>query len=336
MADSVPEKPKAPKPETNGSPPDFDGPVFEIEQKINELQSLSEKHGVDFGENISALKKQQEEILRRLVANLSPWERVCMARHRDRPTAQDYIASMCDSFVELHGDRAFADDRAIITGLGTIGGKKVMIVANEKGHGVREKQLRNFGMANPEGYRKAKIKMKLAEMLGLPIVVLIDTQGAFPGIGAEERGQAMAIAENLVLMAGLKVPIVAVVIGEGGSGGALGIGVADHMCAQENSYFSVITPEGCSAILWKSADKREEAATALRLDPASLMEQGIVDEIIPEPLGGAHRDPRGASDLVKVVIIRLIEELQAKPIDVLVAARYAKYRKIGRVLEGGS
>jgi acetyl-CoA carboxylase carboxyl transferase subunit alpha len=190
-------------------------------------------------------------------------------------------------------------------------------------------------MANPEGYRKAKIKMKLAEMLELPVVALIDTQGAFPGIGAEERGQAMAIAENLVVMASLRVPIIAVVIGEGGSGGALGIGVADHMCAQENSYFSVITPEGCSAILWKSADKREEAAAALRLDPASLMEQGIVDEVIPEPLGGAHRDPRGASDLIKGVVIRLLDEFQAKPIDELVAARYKKYRKIGRVLEGG-
>ncbi|MDP6114097.1 MAG: acetyl-CoA carboxylase carboxyltransferase subunit alpha [Planctomycetota bacterium] len=335
MADSEPEKPEEPKPDSNGSPPDFDGPVFEIEQKIKELQSLSEKHGVDFGENISALKKQQEEILRRLVANLSPWERVCMARHRDRPTSQDYIASMFDSFLELHGDRAFADDKAIITGFGTIDGRKVMIVANEKGHGVREKQLRNFGMANPEGYRKAKIKMKLAEMLELPVVALIDTQGAFPGIGAEERGQAMAIAENLVVMASLRVPIIAVVIGEGGSGGALGIGVADHMCAQENSYFSVITPEGCSAILWKSADKREEAAAALRLDPASLMEQGIVDEVIPEPLGGAHRDPRGASDLIKGVVIRLLDEFQAKPIDELVAARYKKYRKIGRVLEGG-
>jgi acetyl-CoA carboxylase carboxyl transferase subunit alpha len=314
--------------------PDFDGPVFEIETQIKELQALSEKHGLDFGENIAALRRQQEEILRTLVENLSPWERVLLARHRDRPTSVDYISTIFEDFVELHGDRAFSDDPAIVTGFGRIGDQRVMIVANEKGKGVREKQKRNFGMAHPEGYRKAKHKMKLAEMLKLPVVTLIDTQGAFPGIGAEQRGQAMAIAENLVVMAQLKTPILAVIIGEGGSGGALAIGVADRICAQENSYFSVITPEGCSAILWKSADKRKEAAEALKLDPKSLRELGIVDEIIPEPLGGAHRNAREAAVIVRDAILRHLRVLKQVPVEDLVRARHEKYRKLGMVLSG--
>ena len=318
----------------NGGGPDFDGAVSEIERQISELETLSEKHGVDFAENIATLREQKEEILRTLVENLSPWERVCMARHRDRPTAKDYIANVCDSFIELHGDRAFSDDKAIITGFGTIGCEKVMIVANEKGRAVKEKKLRNFGMAHPEGYRKAKIKMQLAEMLKLPIVTFIDTQGAFPGIGAEQRGQAMAIAENLVLMATLKTPIVSVIIGEGGSGGALGIGLSDRIIAQENSYFSVITPEGCSAILWKSAEKREVAAAALKLDPRSLKEVGIVDQIIREPLGGAHRNPREAADIVKEAILHHLEDLKQTPTELLIDARYYRHRRIGQVLEG--
>ena len=322
------------KRETTGNePPDFDGPVFEIEKQILELQSLSEKHGVDFAENIAALKRQQEQILRTLVENLSPWERVLMARHRDRPTATDYIAKVCDEFLELHGDRAFADDRAIVTGLGTIGDEKVLIVANEKGQGVKEKQKRNFGMAHPEGYRKARLKMQLAELLGLPIVTFVDTQGAFPGIEAEERGQAIAIAENLLIMAQLRTPILTIIIGEGGSGGALAIAVADRICAQENSYFSVITPEGCSAILWRSADRRREAAEALKLDPKSLQELGIIDEILPEPLAGAHRDPRGAARIVREAILRNLAELKQRPIEELIRARHDKYGRIGMVLD---
>jgi len=336
-----PENEKQPTPEkspeknetTSNEPPDFDGPVFEIEKQIRELQSLSEKHGVDLAENIAALRRQQEQILRALVENLSPWERVLMARHRDRPTSTDYIANVCDEFIELHGDRAFADDLAIVTGFGTIGDEKVLIVANEKGKGVKEKQKRSFGMAHPEGYRKAKLKMQLAEMLGLPIVAFIDTQGAFPGIEAEERGQAIAIAENLLVMAQLRTPILAIVIGEGGSGGALAIAVADRICAQENSYFSVITPEGCSAILWRSAERRREAAEALKLDPKSLQELGIVDEILPEPLAGAHRSPREAAQIVRDAILRNLAELKQRPVEELIRARHDKYGKIGTVLD---
>ncbi|MDP6507068.1 MAG: carboxyl transferase domain-containing protein, partial [Planctomycetota bacterium] len=222
----------------NGSPPDFDGPTFEIERQIQDLESLSLQHGVDFAENIAVLRRQKEEIIRRLMSNLSPWDRVCLARHRDRPTALDYISKIFTNFVELHGDRAFKDDKAIVTGFGSIDELKVMIVANEEGHGVREMGERNFGMAHPEGYRKAKLKMQLAERLNLPIVTFIDTKGAYPGIEAEERGQAMAIAENLEVMARLRTPIISIIIGEGGSGGALGIGIADRLCALENSYFS--------------------------------------------------------------------------------------------------
>ncbi|MBI2194617.1 MAG: acetyl-CoA carboxylase carboxyltransferase subunit alpha [Planctomycetes bacterium] len=333
-ADNGVKKPKASEGVSVNGPTDFDGAVFEIERQIKDLEALSRKHGVDFAENIATLRKQQDQILRALVANLSPWDRICMARHRDRPTASDYISQIFSSFIELHGDRAFADDRAIITGLGTVDGHPVMIVANEKGRGVKEKGKRNFGMAHPEGYRKARLKMLLAEKLGLPVVTFIDTQGAFPGIGAEQRGQALAIAENLKTMASLRTPILALIIGEGGSGGALAIGVADRVCAQENSYFSVITPEGCSAILWKSADKRREAAEALKLDPRSLMTQGIVDEIIPEPLGGAHRDPRRASEILKAAILRNLAELRMTGLEELLRARYYRYRRIGSVVEG--
>lgn len=332
------EKKNAKESGSNGSPsngfPDFDGAVFEIERQIKELEALSRKHGVDFAENISTLRRQQDEILRTLVANLTPWDRVSMARHRDRPTASNYIAQIFSNFIELHGDRAFADDLAIVTGLGTVESHQVMIIANEKGRGVKEKGKRNFGMAHPEGYRKAKLKMLLAEKLQLPVVTFIDTQGAFPGIGAEQRGQAIAIAENLKTMASLRTPILAIVVGEGGSGGALAIGVADRICAQENSYFSVITPEGCAAILWKSAEKRKEAAEALKLDPRSLMSLGVVDEIIPEPVGGAHRDQRRASELIKTVLVRNLQELKTLSISELVRARYYKYRRIGAVVEG--
>jgi len=322
------------KPMPADGAPDIDGPIFEIEKHIEELEVLSKKHKVDFGENIAMLKQQQEEIVKTLIENLPPWDRVCMARHRDRPIASDYIRNMCSNFIELHGDRSFADDRAMVTGLGTIDGRKVMIVANEKGHGVKEKQIRNFGMAHPEGYRKARHKMELGERLRIPILTIIDTQGAFPGIGAEERGQAMAIAENLAVMARLRTPILSIIIGEGGSGGALGIGVADRIIAQENSYFSVITPEGCSAILWKSADKRQEAAESLRLDPKSLMEMSIIDEIVKEPLGGAHKDALEAAELAKAVLIRNLDELRKTPLDELLESRYYKYRKIGSIVEG--
>ena len=306
--------------------------ILELEQRIHELKNDSEQAGSSI--KIITLEKQKKTLQKEMYSNLSPYEIVKISRHHLRPPVSDYINFMVDDFVELHGDRSFGDDKSIITGFGKIGGKKALIIGHQKGKTTKERIKLNFGMPNPEGYRKALHKMRLAEKFHLPIVTLIDTPGANPDIGAEERGQAHAIAINIAEMTKLRTPIICIVIGEGGSGGALGIGVGDKFSILEFAYCSVISPEGCAAILWKSKDNAEQAANALKFTSKDLYELGIVDEIIPEPTGAAHNNPGEMARILKETIVRYIGELQAIPIDELIENRYKKYRKIGCFLDG--
>ena len=308
----------------------FERPIEEIEAQIAELETLSLSTKLDISSEIEVLKQRLKEQINRTYSELSAWERVNVARHPKRPVASDYVA-MLDDFFELHGDRAFGDDRAIVTGLATLEGRRFLLVAHRKGRSTKERLECNFGCAHPEGYRKALRKMKLAEKLGLPIVSLINTPGAYPGIGAEERGQAMAIAENILGMFDLRVPILVLVIGEGGSGGALGIGVGDRVLMMEYSYYSVISPEGCAAILWKDGERSPEAAEALKLTAGDLSRLGVIDDVVPEPLGGAHRAPTVAMDEVWRVLLRNLDELAGIPIDELLAARREKFRRISAI-----
>ena len=308
---------------------EFEKPLVEIENRIRDLENASATHGMDLSEQIAQLREQYKREAVRIYSNLTPWDRVRVARHKDRPTSSDYMSLMVSDLVELRGDRAFRDDAAILSALGKLDGTRVMIIAQRKGRNTRERMQCNWGCANPEGFRKALLKMRLAERFGLPVVTLIDTSGAYPGVGAEERGVAQAIAENILAMSLLRVPIVSVVIGEGGSGGALGVGLADRLCILEHAYYSVISPEGCAAILWKSADKRGEAANALKLTANNLLKMGIADEIVPEPIGGAHRDPRQMAATLKSTILRNLRELGSVPVDDLLGQRYDKYRRIG-------
>ncbi len=306
--------------------------IIELDQRIRKLkddpnQSVSSA-------KIKELEKQKEKLQKEMYSNLSPYEIVKTTRHPLRPPVSDYISLMVDDFIELHGDRSFGDDKTIITGLGKFGGKKALIIGHQKGKTTKDRIKYNFGMPNPEGYRKALHKMKLAEKFHLPVVTLIDTPGANPDVGAEERGQAHAIAIDIAEMSRLKTPIICIVVGEGGSGGALGIGVGDKFLILEFAYCSVISPEGCAAILWKSKDNAEEAATALKFTAKDLYKMEIVDEIIPEPIGAAHSNPEEMAKILKETIVRYIEELQVIPIDKLVENRYKKYRKIGHFLEG--
>lgn len=305
--------------------------ILELEKRIQELKNNSEQ---DSSIEIKKLEEKKKTLQKEMYSNLPPYEIVKISRHHLRPPVSDYINLMVDDFVELHGDRSYGDDKCIITGLGKIGSKKALIIGHQKGKTTKERIKLNFGMPNPEGYRKALHKMKLAEKFHLPIVTLIDTPGANPDIGAEERGQAHAIATNIAEMTKLKTPIICIVIGEGGSGGALGIGVGDKFSILEFAYCSVISPEGCAAILWKSKDNAEEAATALKFTAKDLYELGIVDEIIPEPIGAAHNNPEEMARILKETIVRYIEELQAIPIDKLIENRHKKYRKIGCFLDG--
>ncbi len=306
--------------------------ILELEQRIHKLKNDSEQTGSSI--KIITLEKQKKTLQKEMYSNLSPYEIVKISRHHLRPPVSDYINFMVDDFVELHGDRSFGDDKSIITGFGKIGGKKALIIGHQKGKTTKERIKLNFGMPNPEGYRKALQKMKLAEKFHLPIVTLIDTPGANPDIGAEERGQAHAIAINIAEMTKLRTPIICIVIGEGGSGGALGIGVGDKFSILEFAYCSVISPEGCAAILWKSKDNAEQAASALKFTSKDLYELGIVDEIIPEPTGAAHNNPEEMARTLKETIVRYIGELQAIPINELIENRYKKYRKIGCFLDG--
>lgn len=313
----------------NGSGLEFEKPILELERKIEELKKFTSSENIDLQSEISRLQEKLNKLKQEVFASLTPWQRVQIARHPQRPYTIDYINMIMTDFIELHGDRAFADDRAIICGLARLNGNKVAIVGHQKGRDTKENLIHNFGSANPEGYRKAIRVMKLAEKFDVPVIAFIDTPGAYPGVGAEERGQAGAIAYNLREMASIRVPIIITVIGEGGSGGALGIGVGDRICVMENAYYSVISPEGCAAILWKDRIKANQAAQALKLTAQDLLSLGIVDEIIPEPLGGAHRDPAGIAETLKKVLLKHIKEISDMGKEEIVQARYQKFRKMG-------
>jgi acetyl-CoA carboxylase carboxyl transferase subunit alpha len=281
---------------------------------------------------LEKLKVEREALVQDIYANLTPWQRVQVARSPDRPQTLDYLERIFENFMELAGDRAFADDMAIITGFATIGPHRVMLIGQHKGRTIQERAAANCGCPHPEGYRKALRKMKLAEKFGLPVVTIIDTKGAFPGVGAEARGQSIAIAENLLEMSRLKTPIVCVVIGEGGSGGALGVGVGDRMAMMEHAFYSVISPEGCAAILWRTGEKAPEAAEAMKITAKSLKALDVIDDIIPEPLGGAHRSLGEAAGNLERYIVRTLRELKRVPLDHLLQHRYQRWRRMGKVI----
>ena len=310
---------------------DFEKPILELEKKIHELKSFDLSKKIDLTAEITRLEEKLNKLKSSTYQNLTPWQRVQIARHPQRPYTYDYVSMILTDFMELHGDRAFSDDKAIIGGLGKLDSQKIMIIGHQKGRDTKENLIRNFGCAHPEGYRKALRLMQLAEAANLPIVIFIDTPGAYPGIGAEERGQAQAIALNLREMCLIATPIISIVIGEGGSGGALGIGITDKILVLENSYYSVISPEGCAAILWKSSTKAPEAASALKMTAHDLLELGIIDEVIPEPLGGAHRDPAWMASRLKEAVKTHLKTLLTLPKEQLVKLRYEKFRKIGIV-----
>ncbi|MFW5923903.1 MAG: acetyl-CoA carboxylase carboxyltransferase subunit alpha [Planctomycetota bacterium] len=308
---------------------EFEEPVQELDEEIEELRKKADAEEEDVTERIEELERRRDDILRDIVDGLTPYQRVQLARHPERPQSRDYISHTFDDFMELHGDRRFGDDRAIITGFARLEGHKLMLIAQQKGRETKEKMETNFGMPQPEGYRKALAKMKLAEKFKLPVVCLIDTPGAAPALEAEERGQGMAIAENIFTMAGLRTPIIVVITGEGCSGGALGIGVGDRHAMLQNAYYSVISPEGCAAILFRDSDKAEEAARALRITAPDMMEFGVVDEIIDEPLGGAHRDPIQTADNLQQYLSRTLQDVSEVDTETLLDQRYQRYRSLG-------
>jgi acetyl-CoA carboxylase carboxyl transferase subunit alpha len=312
---------------------EFEKPFINLEDQIRELEEKQRASGVDSSAEVRDIRKNLVTMIRKKYAALTPWEIVQVARHPDRPQTTDYIETFVKDFKELHGDRLFRDDKAVICGLGRIAGERVMIVGHRKGHDTREKVECFFGCAHPEGYRKAMRCMRMAEKYHLPVVAFIDTQGAYPGIGAEERGIAESIAMNLREMAVLRTPIVGTIIGEGASGGYLGIGVADRLLMLEYAYCSVITPEGCAAILWRTAEKASVAAQALRLTAPDLKEFGVVDDIVPEPLGAAHRNPREVAVTLERRIGRYLRELKQIPMDDLLEQRYQKLRRVGVTVE---
>jgi len=311
---------------------DFEKPIAEIDKKIAELRAFSFHPDGKVNEEITRLEKQLEKVQKKIFSNLTRWQRTQLSRHINRPTFLDYVERIFNNFIELHGDRRFGDDPAIVGGLAEFNGKAVMLIGHQKGRTIKEKMSRNFGMPHPEGYRKAWRLMKLAEQFKKPLITMIDTPGAYPGQGAEERGQAEAIAENLETMATLKTPIISVVIGEGGSGGAIALGVADRILMLENATYSVISPEGCAAILWKSETEKERAAEALKGTAADLWELGIIDELVPEPLGGAHRHVEQMAQILATALAHHLEEIINMPLPELLVQRYEKYRRMGTVL----
>jgi acetyl-CoA carboxylase carboxyl transferase subunit alpha len=321
-------------------PLDFEKPILELQRKLQELRSHSDAHELDIDSEVEAMETKLEQTRHQIYDNLNAWQRVQIARHVQRPFALDYIERCFHDWVELHGDRLYADDRAMPSGMARLGPHRCVVITHQKGRNTKENVLRNFGCAHPEGYRKALRLMRLAEKFGMPVIALIDTPGAFPGIGSEERHIAEAIAVNLREMMHLRVPIIAAVIGEGGSGGALGIGVADRVLILENAYYSVISPEACSAILWRDRRHAPEAAEALKLTAPDLLKLDVVDEIVPEPVGGAHRDYEMAATNVGRALRRNLEQLLEHPIDQLLKKRYKKFREIGNFTEsktpGGS
>lgn len=307
---------------------DFEQPIAELEAKIDELRHL-DGEDMNLLQEIAALEEKSKNLTTSIFSKLSDVQIAKLSRHPQRPYALDYISEIFTDFKELHGDRAFADDKAIIAGLARLEGEPVMIISQQKGRDTKEKIRRNFGMPRPEGYRKALRLMKMAERFNVPVVTFIDTPGAYPGIDAEERGQSEAIARNLIEMAELKVPVICTVIGEGGSGGALAIGVGDATMMMQYTTYSVISPEGCASILWKNADNAADAAEALGITAPRLQELGLIDGIIPEPLGGAHRNPKEAAQNVKEALIAKLDELKVRPIDELMQARYQRYMDYG-------
>ncbi|HEU5115099.1 MAG TPA: acetyl-CoA carboxylase carboxyltransferase subunit alpha [Isosphaeraceae bacterium] len=314
--------------------PELESHLAELEARYASAKAGQEPALAEIAEQVRGLRRELIGLTRKIYANLTPWETVQVSRCDARPQTRDYIGLIFDQFVELHGDRAVGDDAAVVTGFAHLGEQKLLLVGHQKGKTLSERQGTNFGCAHPEGYRKALKNMKLAEKLGLPIVCLIDTPGAYPGIKAEERGQALVIAENLMEMSRIDTPIVCVVIGEGGSGGALGIGIGDKVAMLEHSYYSVISPEGCATILWKGAEHAERAASALRMTSRDLHRMGIIDEVILEPLGGAHRDHREAGVNLKAYLLRALREIAEIPRDRLLDHRYAKFRNLGMFFEG--
>jgi len=306
---------------------EFEKPIIELEQKMEEMRRYADNP--DIAQEIVKIEKRVNQLQQTIYAGLTRWQKVQIARHPDRPYTMDYIAMMCKDFVELHGDRYFRDDKAIVGGFARIDEREVMIIGHQKGRDTKSNVYRNFGMPNPEGYRKALRLMKLAEKFKKPIITLLDTPGAYPGLEAEERGQAEAIARNLLEMSRLKVPVIVVIIGEGASGGALGIGIGDRILMLENSWYSVISPESCSSILWRSWDYKEQAAEALQLTAPDLKKQGIIDEIVQEPMGGAHRNPELASAMVKEVLLQELKQMAKLKSEKLVERRIEKFSKMG-------
>ena len=308
---------------------DFEQPIAALEGKLLEMQKLAAESEVDVTEAVAALEAKIKALKQETYANLTRWQRVQLSRHPERPYTLDYIQGLAEKFVELHGDRTVGDDKAMVGGLGEIDGHPVMFIGQQKGHNTKQRQFRNFGMPNPEGYRKALRLMKLAEKFNVPIVTLIDTPGAFPGLEAEERGQGEAIARNLREMFMLKVPVICVIIGEGASGGALGIAIGDRVLMLENTWYSVISPESCSSILWRSWDYKEQAAEALKLTATDMQQAGLVDGIIQEPLGGAHTDPPRMIAALKQILLATLQELAAVPAEERIAQRIDKFSAMG-------
>lgn len=312
---------------------DFEKPIADLQTQIEKVQQVAEKTKVDMSATVRELEEKLEKTKIDVYQNMTGWQKVQMSRHPERPQTFDYIEKICDEFIELHGDRTVKDDKAIVGGFASIGGQSVMVIGHQKGKNTKERQYRNFGMANPEGYRKALRLMKMAEKFNKPIVTLIDTMGAYPGLEAEERGQGEAIARNLLEMSVLKVPVICIVIGEGASGGALGIGIGDRVYMMENTWYSVISPESCSSILWRSWDHKERAAEALKLTGNDMLANGLIDGIIPEPIGGAHQNPDEAAANVKAQILSDLILLTTKNSETLVAERIEKFSKMGVVNE---
>lgn len=310
---------------------EFEKPIAELEAKLDEMRRLTEDNDAEVVEAMLVLEQKIEDLKKETFSSLTRWQRVQLSRHADRPYALDYIYEMCNDFIELHGDRNFGDDKAMIGGFGTLGEETVMLIGQQKGRNVKQRQYRNFGMANPEGYRKALRLMRLAEKFKKPIVTLIDTPGAYPGIEAEQRGQAEAIARNLMEMFQIRVPIVSVIIGEGASGGALGIGVGDRVFMLENTWYTVISPESCSSILWRSWEYKEQAAEALKLTADDMYSFKIIDGIIKEPLGGAHKNMKEQAETLKYTLLETIKSLKKSSPDKLVDKRRDKFNKIGHV-----
>ncbi len=312
---------------------DFEKPLADLQTQIEKVKQVEDKNKLDMSATIAELENKLETTRHEIYANLTGWQKVQISRHPERPYTLQYLELMCDDFIELHGDRTFGDDKAIVGGFGTINGHTAMFIGHQKGRNTKERQYRNFGMANPEGYRKALRLMKLAEKFGKPVITLIDTPGAFPGLEAEERGQGEAIARNLLEMAVLRVPVICVIIGEGASGGALGIAIGDKVMMLENSWYSVISPENCSTILWKTWENKEKAAEVLKLTSTEMYKNKLIDGVIKEPLGGAHQDPVAMAATLKKQLLKDLKLLQARNVDELVTERINKFCAMGVVIE---